>query len=166
MSDTHNKLQYGNNYNHWKILGSVLDLNRFSFSNPNPTHLPKHQTLSLNHQFSQRIWYVKYYSVYAHMAWSQKFRKSAISLNIGPEPCTAQIWTHLTQIDDSYVTIGFAICTAFETSGSRTINGLSGFRQIHSRRIESLRKQALVANGASLSNTLATAMEQIDVLLF
>ena len=45
MSDTH-KLQYGNNYNHWKILDLVLDLNYFSFSNPNPTHLPKQQILS------------------------------------------------------------------------------------------------------------------------
>jgi len=43
MVDTHNKLQYGNsNYNHWKILNLVLDLNYFSFSNPTPTHLPKH----------------------------------------------------------------------------------------------------------------------------
>jgi len=44
MSDTHNKLQYSNNYNHSKILNLVLDLNYFSYSNPNPTHLPKHQT--------------------------------------------------------------------------------------------------------------------------
>ena len=42
MSDTHNKLQYGNKYNHWKIMNFVLDLNYFSFSNANPTHLPKH----------------------------------------------------------------------------------------------------------------------------
>jgi len=44
MSDTHNKLQYGNNYNHWKILHLALDLDHFSFSNisPNPTRLPKH----------------------------------------------------------------------------------------------------------------------------
>jgi len=65
MSDTHNKLQNGNNYKHWKILDLVLDLNYFSFSNPdpntNPTHLPKHQTLSPNHQCSQRFWYVEYY---------------------------------------------------------------------------------------------------------
>ena len=78
MWDTHNKLQYGNNHNHWKILDLILDLNYFSFSNPNPnpkpTHLPKHQTLSPNHQFSQGIWFVEYYSVHAHMAWSQKFR--------------------------------------------------------------------------------------------
>ena len=39
----------------------------------NPTHLPKHQTLSPNLQFSQRIWYVEYHPVHAHMAWSQKF---------------------------------------------------------------------------------------------
>ena len=36
MSDTYNKLQYGNNYNHWNISDLVLDLNYFSFSNPNP----------------------------------------------------------------------------------------------------------------------------------
>ena len=42
MSEAHNKLQYGNNYNHRKILDLVLDLKCFSFSNPNPTHLPKH----------------------------------------------------------------------------------------------------------------------------
>jgi len=54
MSDTHNKLQYGNNYSHWKFLDLVLDLHYFYFSNPNPnpTHLPKDQTLSPNnHQF-------------------------------------------------------------------------------------------------------------------
>jgi len=58
MSDTHNKLQYGNEY--------------FSFSNcninPTPTHLPKHQILSPNHQFSQRILHVECCSVNAHMA--------------------------------------------------------------------------------------------------
>ena len=32
MSDIHNKLQYGNNYNHWKILDLVLDVNYFSFA--------------------------------------------------------------------------------------------------------------------------------------
>ena len=31
MSDTH-KLQYGNNYSHWKIWDLVLDLKYFSFS--------------------------------------------------------------------------------------------------------------------------------------
>jgi len=36
-SDTHKKLQYVNNYNHWKILHLVLDLNYFSFHNPNQT---------------------------------------------------------------------------------------------------------------------------------
>jgi len=62
MSGIYNKLQYGNNYNQWKIMDLVLDLNSFSFSNPvpnpNPTHLPKQRTLSPNHQFSERIWYV------------------------------------------------------------------------------------------------------------
>ena len=79
MSDTHNKLQYRNN---WKILDLVWDLNYFSFSNcnisPNPTHLPKHQILSPNHQFSQRIWYAECCSVHAHMAWSQIFRLTPV----------------------------------------------------------------------------------------
>jgi len=47
MSDTHNKLQYGNKYNHWKLLDLVLDLNYFSFSNLNSTNVPKHQTEAL-----------------------------------------------------------------------------------------------------------------------
>jgi len=47
------------------------------------THLPKHQILNPNRQFSQLSWYVEYYSVHAHMAWSQKFRKSEISLVTG-----------------------------------------------------------------------------------
>ena len=80
MSDTH-KLQYWKNYSHWKLLDLVLDLNYISFSNPNPnaTHSPKHHTLSPNHQFSKHIWYVEYYSVHAHMAWSQKFRLISVS---------------------------------------------------------------------------------------
>jgi len=44
MSDTHNKLHYGNNYNHLKILDLVPDLNYISFSDPSPnlTRSPKH----------------------------------------------------------------------------------------------------------------------------
>jgi len=65
----------------------VLDLNYISFSNPNPTpnpiHSPKHKTVSPNHQFYLRIRYVKYYFVHVDMAWSQKFRKSGISLDTG-----------------------------------------------------------------------------------
>jgi len=68
-------------------LDLVLNLNYFSFSNPNinpnPTHLPKHPTISPNHQFSQRISYAEHYSVHVHMTWSQKFRKSEISLDTG-----------------------------------------------------------------------------------
>ena len=82
MSDTHNVLQYGNMLNQGKILDLILDFNYFSFSNcninPNPTHLPKHQILSPNHQFSQRILYVECCSVHAHMAWSQKFRLTLV----------------------------------------------------------------------------------------
>ena len=37
MSDTYKKLQYGNNYNHWKILDVVANLNYISFSDLNPT---------------------------------------------------------------------------------------------------------------------------------
>ena len=58
MSDTHQ--------------GLILDFNYFSFSNcsmnPNPIHLPKHQSLSPNHQFSQHILYVECCSVHVHMA--------------------------------------------------------------------------------------------------
>jgi len=97
MSDTYNKLQYGNSQQHWKILDLISDLNYFYYSNLNPTHLPQHQTLSPNNQFSQRIWYVEYYSVHAHTAWSQKFRKSEISFDTGlkkricPRP-TGRYW--------------------------------------------------------------------------
>jgi len=61
MSDNHNKLQDGNDYNHGKILDLALDLDFISFSkpNPNPTHLPKP---------------VEYDTVNAHTVWSQKFR--------------------------------------------------------------------------------------------
>ena len=63
----------------------VVDLKYFSFShrnrNNNLTHLPKHEFLSPNTQFCQRIWYVEYYSVYAGVVWSQIFRKSEISLD-------------------------------------------------------------------------------------
>ena len=80
-----NKLQYGNNCNHWKILDLVLDLNCVSSSNPNPTpnpaHSPKHETLNPNHQFYLSIRYMEYYFVHVHMAWSQKFRKSEIKLD-------------------------------------------------------------------------------------
>jgi len=47
MSDTHNKLQYqyGNNYNHWKIMDVDVDLNYFSFSSPIQT-LTQHTYLN------------------------------------------------------------------------------------------------------------------------
>ena len=48
MWDTHNKLQHGDNYNHWKILDLHLDFIYFYFfwpyAKPNPTQLPKHRT--------------------------------------------------------------------------------------------------------------------------
>jgi len=62
-----------------------LDLDNGSkkFGNHRLTQLPKHHTPSPNHQFSQLTWYVEYYSMHAHMAWNQKFRKSEISLDTG-----------------------------------------------------------------------------------
>ena len=87
MSGTHNKLQHGKNFNHWKFSDFVVDLNCFYFSHPNPnhnlTHLPKHEFPSPNNQFCHRIWYVEYYSGHEHMMWSQKFCKSEISLDTG-----------------------------------------------------------------------------------
>jgi len=59
----------------------VLNLNYISFSNPNPTHLPKQLTISPNHHFFQHMSSIEYYSVHAHMAWIQKFCKSEISLD-------------------------------------------------------------------------------------
>jgi len=47
MSDAHNKLQL-REYVTTETLNFVLDLNYFSFSNHNPTHLPKHQTLIIS----------------------------------------------------------------------------------------------------------------------
>jgi len=65
-----------------KIYGLSLLPQLFSFSHPNPkpnpTHLPKHESLSPNHQFSQHIWYEEYYFVHAYMAWSQKFRLTPV----------------------------------------------------------------------------------------
>ena len=52
----------------------VIDLNYFPFSHPNATHLPKHEFLSPNNQFYQRICHEEYQSVHAYMVWSQKFR--------------------------------------------------------------------------------------------
>ena len=74
---------HGNNFNPWKFSDLVVDLNYFSFSHPNPIHLPKHEFLNPNNQFYQRIWYVEDYSVQAYVVWSQKFRKSEISLDAG-----------------------------------------------------------------------------------
>jgi len=86
MTGTQNEVYDGNKFKHWKFSDLAVDLNYF-FSHPNPnlnpTHLTKHESLNPNHQFSQRVWYVEYYSVHAYMAWSQKFRKSEISLDTG-----------------------------------------------------------------------------------
>jgi len=67
-----------------------LDFNYFSFSNcninPNPSHLPKHQTLSPNQQFSQRILYVECCSAHARYGV-----KSEISLDTGDSGSNAVV---------------------------------------------------------------------------
>jgi len=54
-----------------KFSDLVLDLNYFLFFHPNPypnsTYLPKHEFVSPNNQFYQRIWYVEHSSVNAYM---------------------------------------------------------------------------------------------------
>jgi len=74
-------------FHQWKFSDLVRDLNYVLFSHPNPypnsTYLPKHEFVSPNNQFYQRIWYVEHSSVNAYMVWSQKFRKSEISLDTG-----------------------------------------------------------------------------------
>ena len=74
MSGTHDKQWHGNKFHHWKFSDLVLDLNYISFSYhnpyPNPTYLPKHESISPNNQFYQRIWYAEYYSVHVYMVWS------------------------------------------------------------------------------------------------
>jgi len=63
MSDYQNKLQ--NKQNMWKRLDLIFSNCNI---NPNPTHLPKHQTLNPDLRFSERIWYVECHSAHAHMA--------------------------------------------------------------------------------------------------
>jgi len=105
MSDTHNKLQYGNNYIHRKILDLVLYLNYFSFSNLNPTHLPKHRSLSPNHQLSQRIWYAEYHSVHAHMAEVRNFAWHQTCPVFGDLWCRASSSTrHVLQVLNAFHT--------------------------------------------------------------
>jgi len=62
------------------ILDAFISYIKKSWTPKNRSVDPRWGTtaLSPNHQFSQRIWYVEYYSVHAHMAWSQKFCKSKI----------------------------------------------------------------------------------------
>jgi len=130
MSDTHDRPQCRNKPSHWKIFNLVLDLNYFSLSNsspnPNPTDLPKHQTLSPNHQFSQRIWSVEYCSVHAHVAWSQKFLL-LIDKNCFPEirsgntvrvnfanflmwPWKVALWKSVTVVSHSHVGVFGNFC--------------------------------------------------------
>jgi len=71
----------------------IVDPNLFSFSNtnPNPTHLPKQQTLSPNHQFYQRFWYVECYSVHAHTVWIRNYANQKFGLK--PAPVKIQNFT-------------------------------------------------------------------------
>jgi len=64
LSGTHNKLQHGNNFKHWKFSDLVVDLHYLSFSHPNPTHFTKHEFQSPNIQIYQCTCYVEYYSVH------------------------------------------------------------------------------------------------------
>jgi len=50
MSDTHNKLQYGNNYNHWKMLHLVKTLIIFLFL----THMAWSQKFRLTPAYFER----------------------------------------------------------------------------------------------------------------
>jgi len=70
-------------FNHGKFSDLLVDLKYFSFSYPNSTHLAKHEFVSPNNQFYQRMWHEEYYSVHAYMVWIQKFRLAEISLGTG-----------------------------------------------------------------------------------
>jgi len=67
MSDTHSKLYSTAVTITTKNIGLSLRP-QLIFSKHNPTHLSKQQTLSPNHQFSQRTRCGEYYSVHAYMA--------------------------------------------------------------------------------------------------
>ena len=60
----------------WKGVGKPLLWKRRTHTSFFSTTL----LLSTNHQVSQRVWYVQYHYVHAHMAWSQKFHKSEFRL--------------------------------------------------------------------------------------
>ena len=90
MSGTHNKLQHGNNFNHWKVSDFVADLNYFSFSTPKAI-LNRDTYLNTNYQ----VLIVSFISVFGmynitlcmhtwyevrNFAWHQVRKKSAESL--------------------------------------------------------------------------------------
>jgi len=50
---------YRRNCSHDKGYLALFGGRQFPFSHPRPTHLPKHEFLSPNNQFYQRIWYVR-----------------------------------------------------------------------------------------------------------
>jgi len=90
MSDTHNKLQYWNNYNHWKTLDSVLDLHYISFHTLTqrliqqtfPNTKRRVSVISFLSVFDL----LEYYSVQANMAPSQKFRLTPVNVFSNPDP--------------------------------------------------------------------------------
>jgi len=107
-------------------LDLILDFNYFSFSNcninPHPTHLAKHQILSPNHQFSKRIWYGECCSVHEHMAWSQKFRKSEISLDTGDSASNTVVKRSVCLLLLTSVLQNVCLCTMdFESAGKNTL---------------------------------------------
>ena len=103
MSGTHDKLQHGNKFHHCKFSDLVLDINYFSFSHhnpcPNPIYLLKHEFLSPNNQFYQRIWYVEYYSVHAYM----------VTKILNPGPVSSEI-SDLCEISDLSLFLCYFAC--------------------------------------------------------
>jgi len=89
-----------NNVCNCKFSDLIRDLNYFSFShpnpNPNPTYLPKHEFLSPNNQFYQRIWYVEFCAC-VHDAKSEisQVRNFAWHRNQSNAHCSPPLWREL-----------------------------------------------------------------------
>jgi len=129
LSGTHKKLQYGNNFTIWKFLDLVFYLNYFSFSHPNLTHLPKNESLSPKHLFSQLIWYVECYSVHAHMVWSQKFRSTPAPPKMtgcgAPEPCLKHTDLYWATVCTNFINMKSLVLTWFQSFCSIVTSCLS-----------------------------------------
>jgi len=86
-------------------LDLVFNLNFFSFSGPhpnhNPTHLRKHEALSPNHQFSERMLCVKYSSAHVYMIRFPD-RDPTRFCNSEPDPGWTGFWKKLNRIRYGY----------------------------------------------------------------